>query len=1207
MSYQPGNYDYSDKYFSKDTMDIRSSENLLSENENQDICSIDSSSHSGLSSPSPSSPNSPNLNNTSTTTNQTNKSKKKKMAKEAGFSVRNTLKRGKSTTPQDENDENDVRPTSVQWNNNNNYTHMNGNTDTLRKAPTLSRPERQLTRRRPIMRMENQLPPIARTGATSERPIEESKLKPITQEEKTSFWVIFSRICTFWALPSCMRMCGMKEKHVQQAWREKVTLCLIILCMMFIMGFFTFALQPIMCPESENQQYMSWKDDDGKLVTNDQGVLINGVWYSYKFVRQVVANQTNKELSASYKTMDISNLFRTCVGPNCNNACKDIIDSGTLNDCNLNPAKFSESPFKGNCIPISSLARARQYGKVVFDWDDVVDNSSGRTQLLVYNGSVLNVTNVVTNSTLSKMFRPDTLSILTQGVGRDITRNMILNPDAKVQMDCLLDRYFVGVIDRQSTGCYLANVFMIIFLISILGVVLVRFFMALAFDWFLADKLSVVKSVEANGVDIDPLEFQANIIGNGDMYTICLVTCYSEGKEGLRTTMNSLATTTYNDKKKLLFIIADGQVVGLGNSEPTPEIARKMIYEDPALGEAQPMSYLAIATGDRQHNMARVHAGTYQVKNHTVPIIIVGKCGTPAEANTAKPGNRGKRDSQIILMNFLSRVLYNDRMTPLDYDLFTKIRHITGVTPDKFEIVLMVDADTKVLPDSLSYMVNAMRNDNRIMGLCGETRIANKTTSWVTCIQVFEYYISHHLGKAFESVFGGVTCLPGCFCMYRIKAPKDNEHNKWVPILANVDIVEDYSENVVDTLHKKNLLLLGEDRFLSTLMLNNFPKRKMVFVPKAKCKTIVPDKFSVLLSQRRRWINSTIHNLMELVLVKDLCGTFCFSMQFVVALELFGTVVLPAAICFTIYLVSLIIFTGTAPVIPILMLVAILGLPGVLILLTSHKVVYVLWMLIYLLSLPIWNLVLPLYSFWHFDDFSWGETRKVDGGEGADAHDAKGEGHKNKFDVSTIPLKKWEEYEVEARQKRINEASKRNFLLKGNLNINPNVMASTMAVATGAMKLPSVSSGRRTPKDGESLSSSSKTRKKSATTPTTSIAGKSPSSSSLPSTTTNENGHRVKKNRSKGKTNNLSSNRSERSESSFTSASSPYSYYSNLPPNNINTNKKIIILPPQSQQQHLQMQQMQQEQQMLQLKQKQFEQIRQSLMNGGNNNNKRNH
>jgi hypothetical protein len=163
------------------------------------------------------------------------------------------------------------------------------------------------------------------------------------------------------------------------------------------------------------------------------------------------------------------------------------------------------------------------------------------------------------------------------------------------------------------------------------------------------------------------------------------------------------------------------------------------------------------------------------------------------------------------------------------------------------------------------------------------------------------YFISHHLSKSFESVFGGVTCLPGCFCMYRIKAPKGGQ-NYWVPILANPDVVEHYSENVVDTLHKKNLLLLGEDRYLSTLMLKTFPKRKQVFVPQGVCKTTVPDKFSVLLSQRRRWINSTVHNLMELVLVRDLCGTFCFSMQFVVFIELVGTLVLPAAITFTVYL-----------------------------------------------------------------------------------------------------------------------------------------------------------------------------------------------------------------------------------------------------------------------------------------------------------------
>lgn len=37
--------------------------------------------------------------------------------------------------------------------------------------------------------------------------------------------------------------------------------------------------------------------------------------------------------------------------------------------------------------------------------------------------------------------------------------------------------------------------------------------------------------------------------------------------------------------------------------------------------------------------------------------------------------------------------------------------------------------------------------------------------------------------------------------MYRIKAPK-GDSGYWVPILANPDIIEHYSENIVDTLHK---------------------------------------------------------------------------------------------------------------------------------------------------------------------------------------------------------------------------------------------------------------------------------------------------------------------------------------------------------------------------------------------------------------------
>ena len=177
----------------------------------------------------------------------------------------------------------------------------------------------------------------------------------------------------------------------------------------------------------------------------------------------------------------------------------------------------------------------------------------------------------------------------------------------------------------------------------------------------------------------------------------------------------------------------------------------------------------------------------------------------------------------------------------------------------------------------------------------------------------------------------------------------------------------------------------------------------------------------VLLSQRRRWINSTIHNLMELLFVHDLCGTFCFSMQFVIFMELVGTLALPAAISFTLYLIVMAIL-GQPALIPLILLALILGLPAVLIVMTSRKIVYVGWMMVYLISLPIWNFVLPTYAYWHFDDFSWGDTRKVEGAKS----DKKG-GHADKdgeFDSSVITMKKWSEYEKE---RRTNEAIDRNM------------------------------------------------------------------------------------------------------------------------------------------------------------------------------------
>lgn len=515
-----------------------------------------------------------------------------------------------------------------------------------------------------------------------------------------------------------------------------------------------------------------------------------------------------------------------------------------------------------------------------------------------------------------------------------------------------------------------------------------------------------------------PVEYQP--FGYPLAHAIVFVTCYSEDEDGIRTTLDSIATTDYPNSHKVIVVVCDGIIKGSGNDRTTPDILLDMMSEFAIpKDEVQPYSYVAVAQGSKRHNMARIYSGFYKYNDDTVPvekqqrvpIVTIVKCGTPDEAGSPKPGNRGKRDSQIILMSFLQKIMFDERMTALEYQILMSIWRITGLMSELYEVVLMVDADTRVFPDSLTHMCAEMIKDPSIMGLCGETKIANKKQSWVTAIQVFEYYISHHQAKAFESVFGGVTCLPGCFSMYRIKTPKGSD-GYWVPILANPDIVERYADNVVDTLHRKNLLLLGEDRFLTSLMLRTFPKRKQVFVPKAACKTVVPDKFKVLLSQRRRWINSTVHNLLELVLVKDLCGTFCFSMQFVIFIELIGTLVLPAAISFTVYVIVVAIISKPTPILSLVLLAIIFGLPGCLIVITVSSLSYIIYFFIYLFALPIWNFVLPTYAYWKFDDFSWGETRSVAGGDKGDHGSSTG-----KFDSSMITMKRWKEFERDRRNK----------------------------------------------------------------------------------------------------------------------------------------------------------------------------------------------
>ncbi|KAF9905346.1 hypothetical protein EC991_001711 [Linnemannia zychae] len=921
------------------------------------------------------------------------------------------------------------------------------------------RPRRQSTLRRAASSRNasnvnngSQPPPPQRRPSTIAR----AKKKLEEREIELTAWVVVSRIFTCCIPSSLLRCCNGKKfakSQVIQAWREKVTLCLIILLICCLLAFVIFGLQPTMCPKDSATFEYSYPNPNGgppTVANHINHVFVRGSAYPLPEMKKFLLNTGSRVVLADdFQGRDISAIFTDNSMPCRQYPALNLTDA----QCTiLNPYGNTNLVAKP-CIPMSLLTSSgpRASGRLSFLWTDLESGARALSNLVIYDGNIFNTTSILRDDNpLGK----DVTDMLFRNLLKDVTLPLQKTNDRKNAVACLQSVGQVGVLENKTMSCFAAQVIMLTTLICVCMVVGIKFLMALTFSWFLSYRLTEkprrpIKKSGAKGDEKDKDDGTGNggqdlarggkkALGRKNLYTAMLVTCYSEGENSIRTTLDSLANTSYSMKHKLIVVICDGIVRGHGNKQTTPDIVVNMLDLLPGNENPKAASYLAIADGEKQHNMAKVYAGHYVYKKRRVPTVVIVKCGNPLEKDATKPGNRGKRDSQLILMSFFQRVLFADRFTELDFELFHKMHVLMNVWPDRFELCLMIDADTMVKGDSLSYMVTAMQNDTTIMGLCGETKIANKTASWVTAIQVFEYYISHHLGKAFESVFGGVTCLPGCFCMYRIKAPK---FDSWVPILANPEIIEEYNQNIVSTLHQKNLLLLGEDRYLTTLMLRTFPKRQMVFVPQAQCKTVVPDTFSVLLSQRRRWINSTIHNLLELVLVTDLCGIAFLSMQFVVLLELIGTVVLPAAILFTIGMIAYAIVTQTLAILPLILIVVIIGLPAVLIVLTSRKWIYVLWMLIYLFSLPIWNFILPLYSFWHFDDFSWGETRKVANQKrksGQDHGDAEGV-----FESGSIIMRKWEEWEKERLKAMGYRIQKRHSADRG-INDLPPPASSTM-------------------------------------------------------------------------------------------------------------------------------------------------------------------
>jgi len=211
----------------------------------------------------------------------------------------------------------------------------------------------------------------------------------------------------------------------------------------------------------------------------------------------------------------------------------------------------------------------------------------------------------------SKYMDSRVVELFTKHAGDDITKRwdeLGLDSELRPRMKICLDNlFYVGNLDtRSSTRCMFSRYLLLAVSLLLVSVIGVKFLAALQFRG-------------------------DNMPENLNKFMIITIPAYTED-DSLRRAIDSAARTQYDDKRKLLVIICDGMIIGQGNDKPTPRIVLDILGVPETL-DPEPLSFESLGEGMKQHNMAKVYSGLYEVQGHIVPFLVIVKVGKPSEVS----------------------------------------------------------------------------------------------------------------------------------------------------------------------------------------------------------------------------------------------------------------------------------------------------------------------------------------------------------------------------------------------------------------------------------------------------------------------------------------------------------------------------------------------------------------------------------------------
>jgi hyaluronan synthase len=215
--------------------------------------------------------------------------------------------------------------------------------------------------------------------------------------------------------------------------------------------------------------------------------------------------------------------------------------------------------------------------------------------------------------------------------------------------------------------------------------------------------------------------------------------------------------------------------------------------------------------------------------------------GYPLEKLEVVCVNDGSTDDTLDHM--LAAQSRHPRLVVVDFERNRGLCHGWGVATliARGEFMVCVDSDTFIFPGSLQKLMQGFA-DPMVGGISGHCDVENASANLLTRMQDVRYYFSYKIMKAAESVFGTVSCLPGCFSAYRR--------------VCVLHVLDEWMNATVMGEHGN----FADDRSLTNKILKDY---KILYDDEALATTIAPENWLQYTRQQARWMRSYLREIVR--------------------------------------------------------------------------------------------------------------------------------------------------------------------------------------------------------------------------------------------------------------------------------------------------------------------------------------------------------